>query len=228
MRVGVLFSGGKDSCYTIMKAREQNFDIEHLITLIPRSDESWLFHHPCIQWTSLQAEAMDLPILTYNITGQGEEEKVELKRHLREVKKRFGIDGIAAGAIASQYQKKRIEETAKYLGMECFTPLWGLDPLQLLHDQLMSGLNPVIVAVAALGLDQKWLGRKLDREAIKELILLKDKYGVNLSGEGGEYETFVLDGPLFKKRLVVRDFHKIWLGDRGRLEDGFAELVEKK
>ncbi len=228
MRVGVLFSGGKDSCYTIMKAREQNFDIEHLITFIPRSDESWLFHHPCIQWTSLQAEAMDLPILTYNITGQGEEEKDELKRHLGEVKKRFGIDGIAAGAIASQYQKKRIEETARYLGMECFTPLWGLDPLQLLHDQLMSGLNPVIVAVAALGLGQKWLGRKLDQEAIKELILLRDKYGVNLSGEGGEYETFVLDGPLFKKRLVVRDFHKIWLGDRGHLEDGFAELVEKK
>lgn len=227
MRVAVLFSGGKDSCYTVLKLREEGLDVKLLLTLKPGSDESWLFHHPCIQWTRLQAEAMGLPFATYDIEAQGEEEKNELRKYLAEVKSRYSIEGIAAGALASQYQKKRIEEVAGYLGLKCFTPLWGMDPLRLVAEQIEAGLEAIVVAVAAMGLDQRWLGRQLDKDAIKELGRLRDRYGINPSGEGGEYETFVLNGSLFKKRIAISDYRKIWLGNKGHLEIIKAELVEK-
>lgn len=227
MRVAVLFSGGKDSCYTVMKAREEDMDIELLMTLIPQTNESWLFHHPCIRWTKLQAEAMELPIATYRIEAQGEEERDELRKHLTDVKRLFNIEAIAAGALASEYQKRRIEETAEGLGLKCFTPLWGRNHLSLLYDQVDSGLNIVFVAVAALGLDQSWLGRRLDREAAEQLGRLVSKYGLNPLGEGGEYETFVTDGPLFKKRIVIGKSTRVWNGESGCLEINTAELVEK-
>jgi len=227
MHVTVLFSGGKDSCYTVQKLREEGLDVKLLLTMIPGSDESWLFHHPCIQWTGLQAEAMGIPIQTYQIEAKGEEEKDELRKCLAEVRNRHDIEGIAAGAIASKYQKKRIEEVAEQLGLRCFTPLWGMDPMRLLSDQLKAGLEVIVVAVAALGLDQRWLGRRLDEDAAKELGRLQERHGVNPSGEGGEYETFVPDSSLFKKRIVISDCRKVWLGDRGHLEIIKAELVEK-
>jgi ABC transporter with metal-binding/Fe-S-binding domain ATP-binding protein len=227
MRVAVLFSGGKDSCYTVQKLREEGLHIKLLLTLKPRNDESWLFHHPCIQWTSLQAKTMGIPLATYDVEAQGEEEKDELRKYLAEIKIQHSIEGIAAGAIASQYQKKRIEDVAKRLGLECLTPLWGMDPLKLLRDQVESGLEAIVVAVAALGLDQRWLGRRLDRDAIAELSRLRDKYGVNPSGEGGEYETFVVNGNMFKKRIVVSDCRKVWSGDKGHLEIIKAELIDK-
>lgn len=227
MDVAILFSGGKDSCYSIMKSKEQNLDVKVLLTFNPVSDESWLFHHPCTRWTTLQAKAMGIPIVTYNVESQGESEKDELRNYLGEVKKRLKIEGIVSGAIASQYQKTRIEEASGSVGLKCFTPLWKRDPLGLLREQLEAGLEILIVAVAALGFDQSWLGRRLDEEAVQELARLNSRYGVNPTGEGGEYETFVLDSPLFGRRIAVRNRREVWLGDRGRLEIEAAELVKK-
>jgi ABC transporter with metal-binding/Fe-S-binding domain ATP-binding protein len=228
MDIAVLFSGGKDSCYTILKSIDANLNVKVLLTLHPKSEDSWLFHHPCIRWTKLQAEAMNLPIATYNIESEGEDEQFELSNHIQDIKNKFGIEGIAAGALASQYQKKRMEDVANSLGLRIYTPLWGLDPSKLLLDQLESGLEIIIVGTAALGLDSSWLGRKVDKNLAQELDHLKEKHGVNPAGEGGEYETFVLDSPLFRKKIIVNRSHKIWQGDRGKLEIDDAEFKEKR
>ncbi|MGQ9542844.1 MAG: diphthine--ammonia ligase [Candidatus Bathyarchaeia archaeon] len=226
MRVAVLFSGGKDSCYTIMRIKEQGHNVGLLVTIIPKSNESRLFHYPCVELTSLQAEAMNLPILTYNIGVGNNGEVEELEKHLSEAKRLFNIEGIALGALASRYQKSRFEEAAGRVKLECLTPLWGIDPKRLLNEELDAGLKVIIVAVAALGLGRSWLGRSLDREAVKGLLLVHNRYGVNLAGEGGEYETLVLDAPIFKKRLEIRAYRKIWFGDSGYIkvdEVGFGQ-----
>ncbi|MBS7622531.1 diphthine--ammonia ligase [Candidatus Bathyarchaeota archaeon] len=225
MRVAVLFSGGKDSLYTVQKLREVGHDVKLLLTLKPGSAESLLFHYPCVEWTSLQAEAMGIPISAFNVEAGREED--ELRECIAEIRIQHGVDGVAAGAVASQYQKRRIEDMADRLGLRCLTPLWGMDQMRLLREEVESGLEAVVVAVAALGLDQRWLGRTLDRDAIEELGRLRDRYGLNPSGEGGEYETFVVDSNMFKKRIVVSDLLRVWRGDRGHLELVKAELVEK-
>jgi ABC transporter with metal-binding/Fe-S-binding domain ATP-binding protein len=208
MDIAVLFSGGKDSCYTIMKSIDANLNVKVLLTLNPKSEDSWLFHHPCIRWTKLQAEAMNMQIATYNIESEGEDEKLELSKHIQD--------------------RRRIENIANELELRIYTPLWGLDPSKLILDQLESGLEIIIVGTAALGLDSSWLGRRLDKNLAQELDRLKEKHGVNPAGEGGEYETFVLDGPLFQKKITVKKYHKTWKGDRGQLEIDDAELKEKK
>jgi ABC transporter with metal-binding/Fe-S-binding domain ATP-binding protein len=227
MDIAVLFSGGKDSCYTIMKSIDASLNVKVLLTLYPKSEDSWLFHHPCIRWTKLQAEAMNLQIAAYNIESEGEDEKLELSRHIQDVKNKFGIEGIAAGALASQYQRRRIEDITNDLGLEIYTPLWGLDPSKLLLEQLESGLEIIIVGTAALGLDSSWLGRRIDKNLAQELDHLKEKHGVNPAGEGGEYETFVIDGPLFQKKITIKRYHKTWKGDSGQVEIDVAELKEK-
>lgn len=227
MNIAVLFSGGKDSCYTIMKLIDANLNVKVLLTLHPKSEDSWLFHHPCIKWAKLQAEAMNLPIATYNIQSEGEDEKFELSTHIQKIINKFDIDGIAAGALASQYQKSRMEDIAKGLGLRIYTPLWGLDPSKLLLDQLKSGLKIMIVSTAALGLNSSWLGRIVDKNLAQELDRLKEKYGINPAGEGGEYETFVLDCPLFKKKIKINRFHIMLDEDRSRLEIDDAELKDK-
>ena len=228
MDIAVLYSGGKDSCYTIMKSIDANLNVKVLLTLYPKSEDSWLFHHPCIRWTKLQAEAMNMQINTFNIESEGEDEKLELSKHIQDTKNKFGIEGIAAGALASQYQRRRIEDIANDLGLKIFTPLWGLDPSKLLLEQLESGLEIIIVGTAAHGLDSSWLGRRIDKNLAQELDRLKVKHGVNPAGEGGEYETFVIDGPLFQKKITIKGYHRTWKGDRGRLEIDDAELKEKK
>jgi predicted ATP pyrophosphatase (TIGR00289 family) len=171
---------------------------------------------------------MGLQIVTYNIESEGEDEKYEFSKHLQDIKNKFSIEGIAAGAIASQYQRRRMEDAAKRLGLQIYTPLWGMNPSKLLLDQLESGLEIIIVSTAALGLDSSWLGRRLDKNLAQELERQREKHGVNPAGEGGEYETFVLDGPLFQKKITVNRFHKSWQDDRGFLEIVDAELKEKK
>ncbi|MBS7625711.1 diphthine--ammonia ligase [Candidatus Bathyarchaeota archaeon] len=218
MRLAVLFSGGKDSCYTIMKAREQGYKVNVLITIIPRSTDSRLFHYPCVEFTRFQAEAMKLPISIYNIDSEGDYEVEKLTKHLSEVKRIFKIEGIASGALASRYQKSRFEDAAGRVGLKCFTPLWGMDPIHLLNEQLNTGMEAMIVAVAALGLGQDWLGRILDREVTKTLLKIQGNCGVNPVGEGGEYETFVLNAPIFWRRLKITGYRKLWFGDRGHIE----------
>jgi ABC transporter with metal-binding/Fe-S-binding domain ATP-binding protein len=218
MRLAVLFSGGKDSCYTIMKAEEQGYKVNVLLTMIPKSFDSRLFHYPCVEFTRFQAEAMKLPLSICNIDSDGDYEVEKLTEHLSKVKRVFKIDGIASGALASKYQKSRFEDAAERVGLKCFTPLWGRDPTHLLDEQLNSGMEAMIVAVAALGLGQDWLGKILDREIAKTLLKLQGNCGVNPAGEGGEYETFVLNAPIFWRRLKITGYRKLWFGDSGYIE----------
>jgi diphthine-ammonia ligase len=86
----------------------------------------------------------------------------------------------------------------------------------------------VFSAVAAQGLDQRWLGRKLDRQAVNRLVQLRERYGVDPCGEGGEYESLVLDAPWFRYRIEVKEAERSWDGVSGRYRVVEADLVPKK
>ena len=55
-----------------------------------------------------------------------------------------------------------------------------------------------IVKVAADGLDESWIGKVIDKKNLEKLIVLSKKYRFSISGEGGEIETEILDGPIFR------------------------------
>jgi diphthine-ammonia ligase len=226
MRVGTLFSGGKDSTYAAYLASKRD-QLACLITVFPESQESYMFHYPNLKWTTLQAEIAGVPQWKGNTAGVKEEELSDLQAVMKSAKERFGLEGIYTGALASVYQKSRVEKICSDLGLECISPFWGVDPEKHLRSLLSEGFVIQVVSVSALGLDESWLGRTLDRQAVDELVVLGAKYRFHIGLEGGEGETFVLDCPLFSKRIEVVSSQKHWRGDAGFLEITEARAVPK-
>lgn len=220
MRAIALFSGGKDSTYALYIAMQQGFEIERLVTIFPRERDSYMYHIPAIERTRYQAEAMDIPQDIYKIGDS--------IRELKEVLKNYKVDAVVSGAIASNYQKTRIEEVCTSLNLLSYTPLWGKNQRTLLEDMLLAGFKIMLVSVSAYGLDESFLGKILDYKLLNSLLALEDKYSINLSGEGGEYETYVLDAPFFKKKIKVESFVQIWNGSQGYVKFRKIKLVSKK
>ena len=223
MRVVCLSSGGKDSTLALWLAMKQGHEVERLVAMVPKREDSWMFHHPNIHLVDLFAECVGLPLLKAETSGMKEEELKDLERTLS----KLSIEGVVSGAIASEYQKSRIDRICEKLGFVSMAPLWGREPIELLNEMLDAKFNIIITSVAAQGFDESWLGRKIDEEYITDLLDLQRKYKINISAEGGEYETLVLDAPFFKKRIEVVEAERIWRGTNGYLLIKQAKLVEK-
>jgi ABC transporter with metal-binding/Fe-S-binding domain ATP-binding protein len=226
MRVGALHSGGKDSTYAAYLASKRD-ELACLVTIFPKTEESYMFHYPNLRWTALQAEVAEVPQVTGSTAGAKEEELSDLKAVLESAKKRFGLQGVYTGALASVYQKSRVERVCSELGLHCVSPLWGADPQSHLRRLVQEGFVVMVVSVSALGLDERWLGRLLDEAAIDELVALGERYRFHVGLEGGEGETFVLDCPLFTRGIEVVSSRKHWRGDSGYLEITEARAVPK-
>jgi len=223
-----LFSGGKDSTFALWYAMHQAYDVVSLLTVFPERSDSWMFHRPGIEWTGLQARALGIPIVTAQTSGAKEEELGVLRESLSELMASHGIRCVVTGAIASEYQKSRIDRICDDLGIRSLAPLWRIDPLRLLTDQIRMGFQFIITACMAMGLDRNWLGRAIDSKALEELEAIAGRYGINLAFEGGEAETFVTDAPIFMKKVRIVDSEPVWKGDSGHLSIIHAELAEKR
>ncbi|MCR5027110.1 MAG: TIGR00289 family protein [Methanobrevibacter sp.] len=226
MKVAVLFSGGKDSTMAVYNALENGEDVRYLLSMKSANDESYMFHVPNIHLTDLLAEAMDIPIISVQTDGVKEAELEDLKRGFEKLKS-LGIEAIYTGALYSVYQKSRIEKLGEELNLKIISPYWHVDELEYMRLIVSLGFEVIISGVAAYGLDEKWLGRKVDDECIDDLIKLNEKVGLNLAFEGGEAETLVLDGPIFKKKVRILKDKKQWYVDSGLYIIEEAKLEEK-
>lgn len=209
-----MFSGGKDSCYSIWLAQHQAWDVARLITVRPESRDSWMFHHPNVEWTGLQARSMGLE---HSVVASGDDELSRLEEMLRVLKSKDKLDGLVTGAVASDFQKTRFDNMCEKLGLRSFSPLWHKSPERLVEDLMTGGFRIIMSGVAAAGLDGSWLGRELTRVEWGHLREISRRYGLHLSGEGGEYETFVVDAPQFAKAISITESEKVWSGQSGYL-----------
>jgi diphthine-ammonia ligase len=225
LKVAVLFSGGKDSTYATWIAQHQGWDVETLVSVLPKGVESLMFHFPNVRWTEIQAEAMGLP---YRAIEAGQEELVSLRDGLEKTRKAFGIDGVVTGAVASDYQKSRIDQICDTLRLKSFAPLWRKDPKVLVNDLKSAGFKIILSGVGAAGLDESWLGKELTDDRWLMLERLSRKHGLHLTGEGGEYETFVIDAPNFKRLVSVDKMSSRWDGQSGHLIIEKARLQHKR
>ncbi len=208
MRMLSLFSGGKDSLYAAYLAMQDGHEVVTLLSLESKRDDSYMFHVPNISLTSFQAEALGIPLVKRTVKGEKEKEVEELHDIIGDFVKNKEIDGIITGAIESNYQRERIQKIADFYGIYHYAPLWKIDTLEYMKALIKNGFKAVIVSVSALGLDESFLGRVIDDEILERLNSLNKKYGVHLAGEGGEYETFVVDAPIFKKKILIEKSRK--------------------
>jgi ABC transporter with metal-binding/Fe-S-binding domain ATP-binding protein len=202
VKLGVLYSGGKDSTLALMKAKEEH-DIVCLITLVSENPESYMFHTPNIDITLLQSQALGLPLVRVTTKGEKEKELDDLKKAIAEAQERYGIEGIVTGAVRSTYQASRVQKICHELDLWCFNPLWLKDQVELLNNVLSAGIIAIISGVFAEPLDESHLGKTIDKTMVARLAKAGATHHINPAGEGGEIETTVLDAPLFKKRITI-------------------------
>lgn len=203
MKLGVLFSGGKDSTYAAYSLKKEGHKLVCLISLLSKNPDSFMFHTPNIKKVEDQAEVMGLPLLTQKTKGEKELELEDLKNAIKKAKIKYKIEGIVTGALHSDYQAKRIQKICDELKVRCLNPLWHKDEIEYLKELVKNKFKIIIVGVAAYPLDETWLGKTINENFISEVKKLKEKYKIHPAGEGGEFETLVLDCPLFKKPLKI-------------------------
>jgi len=223
-----LFSGGKDSSWALYRALERGLDVSQLLTVHPAGD-SYMYHTPATELAPLAAESIGIDLVEVepddfgaddvdDAGAQGDAELAPLEEAVSAIASNAGVSvaGVTAGAVESEFQTSRIRAMCDRLDVDLFAPLWGKEPVTLAESMLAAGFEIQIVQVAAHGLDESWLGRRYDGDALDALIELRDAYGVHPLGEGGEFETYVVDGPHMDRRI---DFSAdpVWEGDRGHL-----------
>lgn len=228
MKVVALVSGGKDSCYAMMKCIQYGHEIVALANLIPADDatdelDSYMYQTVGHQIVVSYAKCMGLPLfrrriqgstrhhdLSYSMTPGDEVEDMFIL--LKEVKRQIpSVTAVSSGAIASDYQRLRVESVCSRLGLVSLAYLWKQDQSFLLQEMIRNGIIAIAVKVAAIGLNpSKHLGKEI-AYLEPHLHKLKELYGINVCGEGGEYETLTLDCPLFKNARIVLDEFQIVL-----------------
>lgn len=223
MRVAALISGGKDSALAIQRVLKEGCEVKFLVSMLPQREDSWMFHFPNIHLTKLFAEAAGIPLVTAETAGVKETELKDLKNLLATL----DVEGVVSGAVLSRYQKDRIDKVCRELNLKSIAPLWQENPMQLLKEIVNLKFDVVIVGVYAYGFDQNWLGRKIDSRTINDLVELNKRYQLSVIGEGGEYETLVLDAPFFKKRIQLVSVKRVWKNHSGYIVVEDARLLDK-
>ena len=217
MKLAVLFSGGKDSMLALDMAAEHH-DIAGLITLLSLNPDSYMFHTPLVSQTALQAECMGLPHIIVETPGVKERELDDLKKAVEIAVEEWGVDGVVSGAVASVYQAARIQRVCRRVGVWSFNPLWQMPQQEVVAEVVRRGYRVFISRVAGYPLDERWLGRFLDEGTVEELASLADEMGLSPAGEGGEFETFVVDGPFFKRPLRVVEMSRYYSNFSGHVD----------
>ena len=226
MRLAALVSGGKDSLYAAYLASKEH-SIEYIISIVSENPASYMFHFPNIHLVKTQASLMGIPLIEKRTKGEKEKELDDLEEAIALLKDK--IDGVVTGALASSYQKMRIDSICKRHDLLSIAPLWHRDPAEYLRAALRDKFEIIYVGVAAPPLNADWLGRKLDEKVIEELIELNRKHGISVVGEGGELDTLVLDCPMFIKKIKILHAEKNWNEKErnGTYDIKEIELVDK-
>ncbi len=201
-----LLSGGKDSTFALYIALNQGINVKRTITIIPEK-ESFMYHVPNVHMASIVSSSIGIENDVYEISDD--------PLDLQEIIKNYDAKMVISGAIASDYQKTRIENICENLNKIHYSPLWHKDQFLLLREILNAGFKFIFVGVFAEGLDRSFIGKEFDENMLSKLKILHEKYKINPSGEGGEYETLVIDGPIMKKRIIIQDYDIYWERDSG-------------
>lgn len=219
LNLAALFSGGKDSTFAIYKEKQKGNNITCAVTIFPESDESTFLHYPNIHVTKLQAKSMNIPhLFSQTNSNDVETEMQEIQKLLAQAKKDYTIEGLVHGGILSKFQKERFEKISSKLNLKIFSPLWQINQKEYLKDLIEAKFRFIITSVSSAGLDESWLGKEITIQDVEKLDKLATKHGFNLSFEGGEAETLVLDCPLFSSPIKIINSKKSWDGYRGRFE----------
>lgn len=223
MRLASLYSGGKDSTFSLYLMEQSGHDIPYLVNVVPEDAASWIFHTPNLSMVPLMAESMGKELVTASSSGTEEGDMEGLRAALDGL----DVEGVVSGAIWSDYQWDRMNIVCGDLGLKLMAPMWRKDQDMLMDQFLDSGIRSMIVGCYAEGLGEEWLGRVIDRQAVDELKAIRARTGISIMGEGGEYESLTIDSPMHSRSLEVVSSEKDWSRQGGTMRITSARLSER-
>ena len=213
MRLASLYSGGKDSSFSLYVAEQSGHEVPYLVNIVPQDRASWIFHTPNLNVVPTLAEAMGQEVILGSSTGEEDSDMEGLRKALEGL----DIDGVVTGAVWSDYQWDRMNLVCGDLGLKVISPMWRKDQDMLMEQIIDSGIRAVIVGCYAEGFDESWLGRPINHDTLKDLKALRSKYGISIMGEGGEYESMTLYIPGFSHGFEIAEAEKEWKRNDGTL-----------
>ncbi len=197
-----MYSGGKDSTTALHRAVRDGLDVVVLASVIPAYKYSMLYHQPLYQCLLAQSQSLGIPLESTGLVNP-EAERETLKHLLKRIREKYRVEAVVSGALKSVFQYRIFGEIARELGLKFYTPLWMINEEEYLWSLLREGIEFIIISITSMGIPLDLLGKPITREDVEKLVRLSRKYGFNLSFEGGDAETLVVDAPLFKYRLEL-------------------------
>ena len=217
----VSWSGGKDCCQSAYKAQQAGFEIKYLLNMINPESERSCSHGISSNWIKVQSEALGIPIIqqTTNGTDYADQFIAVLKKMRAE-----GVTHGVFGDIDFNPHREWDENVCKAADIELMLPLWLNEHKKVALDFIDSGFETVIVATRSDLLGEEWLGRQFDQQFLEDLAQFPD---ISPCGEAGEFHSLVVNGPLFKKKMVIRESSKVKRQDHWFLDIRRCDLVVK-
>ena len=200
----ISWSGGKDCCQAAYKAQQNGYQIRYLLNMVTQDAQRSCSHGIASRWIKLQSEAMGIPIVQKPTTGENYESVfIDALAELRQE----GVETGIFGDIDFIPHLEWIQKVCARAGVAPVLPLWQKDQSQLARDFIRLGFVAVIVAVRADLLGPEWLGRKFDRVFLNDIAALNQD--ITPCGEAGEFHSLVIDGPLFRQRIEIKEAVKV-------------------
>jgi uncharacterized protein (TIGR00290 family) len=218
----ISWSGGKDCCQAAYKAQQNGFNIRYLLNMVTQDGQRSCSHGIAARWINLQSKAMEIPIIQKPTTGENYE-SVFIDA-LAEIKH----EGVETGIFGDIDFIPHLEWIQKVCARASVAPvlsLWQKDQSQLARNFIDLGFVAVIVAVRADLLGPEWLGRKFDQAFLNDIVALNQD--ITPCGEAGEFHSLVIDGPLFRQQIEIKDAAKVQRENHWFLDMHECELVEK-
>lgn len=225
MKVACSWSGGKDSCYALWNAIAQGHDVRYLVNFVSTAGFGRsAFHGVRRELINMQSEAMGIPMIQRETTWEGYEQSF---REVMNKLTKMGIEGLVTGDMDIVEHRTWTENMCDEFGLRALMPLWGLNPEDILKKFIEDGFESLVVCLKADVLEDRWLGRRIDDKFVADFKNHIQDKGINICGENGEYHTFVVDGPAFRRRISITPGEKILREGYWFLDIGEARLVEK-
>ncbi|MCD4766814.1 MAG: diphthine--ammonia ligase [Methanosarcinales archaeon] len=203
--VVVSWTGGKDGCLSCYQAMSDGFNVTHFLNF--RDTKKKGSHTINPKLLSAQMQATGIPSILTDFVSY----EKEFKNVIQELNdNNAAIEGAVFGHI--QTHNNLADRICNGLGVKLIMPLWMRDSEQIISDLVDAGFKTIIVSVKGGLLGKEWLGRPIDHKFARDLRRYNS--AIDPCGEGGEFHTFVIDGPLFKHRLKIVDSKNI-------LQDGY-------
>jgi len=219
------WSGGKDSCFACYLAITNGLKVRYLANMITDDGKRSWSHGQSPDLLQVQSQAIGIPLVQRRTTRENyEAEYINMLRAFKEE----GVEGGIFGDIDFNEHRQWIERVCREADITPHLPLWQKNQEKVLRDFIKLGFETVIVVTKSELLGKEWLGRKVDLSFLKHLDELRKTKDITPCGESGEYHTFVTDGPLFKRRIEIRETRRTFKDGRWFLEILGTDLRTKR